>query len=390
MKILFISNLFPDQAEPGRGLVNARLLRHLAALAEIRVLALRPSLKGWWSSDAGRQALPPDQQFNPKYIWVPYLPKLRGAANDQLYTRQLRSRLKQLRNEFPFEAVLCSWMYPDAAAVASLAKEMDFRFVAVAQGSDVHQYLEMPARRSRIVETVNQSSSTIARSAELARLLVDAGANASKVQVVYNGVETDVFQPGERLSARQSVQLPLQAKVIVYVGNLLPVKNPELVLQSFARFIKASRETPEARLVMIGKGPLEDGLKAEASRLGVDSQVVWTGALEPSAVVRYLQAADAVCIPSDNEGLPNVLLEAMACGRPVIATNVGGIPEILNQRKLGLLVPPKNPEAMANAMKEILTAPVDEDFIAAEGRKHSWTATAQTYHDLLGAAKGTS
>ncbi|HEY1173783.1 MAG TPA: glycosyltransferase [Verrucomicrobiae bacterium] len=379
MKILFISNLFPDRQEPNRGVVNARLLRHMAKEAEVRVISPRPSLSGWWKKDSGRTALAEDVQFAPLYPWVPYVPKVGSKFNDRLYAGRLRSCISEVRQTYKFDAVLCSWLYPDACAVSHLAGEMGFSYAAVAQGSDVHQYISMPSRRTRIVKAVNRSVRTIARSQELARLLLEAGAIKEKLQVIYNGVEGDIFKPGDRSEARRILGLPESGKLILYVGNLLPVKNPGLALAGLQRLHSISAPSEGPSLLMVGQGTLESSLKSKAVELGLGDRVIWAGSQPPRQVALYLQAADVLCLPSDNEGLPNVMLEAFASGLPVVATQVGGIPEVLNRPELGRLVPPRDAEAMANALRQILSSPQDAEFIGKIGAGFSWRQTADAY-----------
>ena len=387
VKVLFISNLFPDASEPNRGLVNARLLRHLARLAEIRVVAPRPALSGWWTQETSRSPLKEDAALSPRYPLVPYVPKFGSQVNDWLYAKRLQSILTAVRKDYAFDVILCSWLYPDAAAVARLADQFHFPYVAIAQGSDVHQYLDVTARRQRIVATVNRSSATVARSRELARLLSGAGADSGKIQVIYNGVETDVFNPGDKQAAREALGLSATAKLILYVGNLLHVKNPGLALESLAK-LQAQNPQHDTRLIMIGAGPLAESLRQQAATLGLADQVSWTGAQPPAQVAQYLRAGDVLCLPSLNEGMPNVLLEAMATGRPVVATNVGGISEVLNRPALGRVVPSRDSASMAAALNDVLTTCLDENTIAQSGRAYSWAETAQSYHKLLVAALG--
>jgi teichuronic acid biosynthesis glycosyltransferase TuaC len=387
LKLLFISNLFPDRQEPNRGLVNARLLRHMAGGGEIRVIAPRPSLKGWLREDAGRQCLPTDEEFQPLYPLVPYIPKWRGRINDQLFGCRLRKWVNKVRQDFPFEAILCSWLYPDAVAMSRLAKELDLPLVAIAQGSDIHQYLKLPARAESILATVSQCAQTITRSQELARLLIAAKVPEHKVQVVYNGVETAVFHPGNRTEARGRLGLPATAKIVLYVGNLLPVKNPRLALDSFHRLVGSFAPCENVRLVLVGTGFLEPSLRQQAEQLGIANSLVWAGSQPPAQVADYLRAADVLCVPSENEGLPNVLLEALASGIPTVATRVGGIPEVLNRPELGRLVTAGDSEAMAKALADVLSGVTASGAIAEYGAKFSWGKTVETYWTILHEAR---
>jgi glycosyltransferase involved in cell wall biosynthesis len=386
LRILFVSNLFPDVREPNRGLVNARLVRSIAKIADIRVLAPQPSLNAWLNKSNKNKCLPADSSFDPLFPLVPYVPKFGSLLNDSLFAYRIGPCIQDIRNKFPFDVVLCSWLFPDASAIARLAPVMGFPYVAVAQGSDVHQYLHMAGRRSKIVATVNESAKTITRSAELARLLFEAHVEKNKLEVIYNGVETDVFYPGNAQIAREKLGLPVNAKIILYIGNLLPVKNPGLALESFGRLVSESQAPADLRLVFIGQGALERELRGNAESMGISAQILFVGAQPPAQVAEYLRAADVLCLPSDNEGLPNVLLEALACGKPVVATRVGGIPEVLNRPELGRLVPARDAKTMTKALTEILLTPPSMDFIASVGRNNSWKCTAEKYVSVLQAA----
>jgi glycosyltransferase involved in cell wall biosynthesis len=263
--------------------------------------------------------------------------------------------------------------------VARLAADLRFPFVAVAQGSDVHQYLGHPARRAQIVKALNQAGGVVARSGELARLLREAGVAPEKTRVIYNGVDTTVFQPGDKLAARRRLGLSEAAAVVLFVGNFLPIKNPLLAWEAFSRL----RRQQAAKLVLLGDGPLRADLLAAAQRARMADDVLLPGRKSEPEVALYLRAADVLCVPSRNEGMPNVILEALASGLPVVATWVGGVPEILEGNPAGRLVPPADGARMATALAETLAQPLPPQVIAGSVRKYSWTESARAYFELL-------
>ncbi len=379
MKLLFISNLFPDRSEPRRGLDNATVLHHLAADFEIRVLALRPSLRPGPLQKTPRDE---DRPLNPAYLRIPYLPKIGSPLNHRLAAWALRGPLARLRKEFAFDVALASWIYPDCCAVSMLAQEFDFPFVAIAQGSDVHQYLRMPSRRRIITRWLPGASSVITRSAELSRLLGAAGLPAGLAQPVYNGIDFARFQPADRAAARQELKLPPNAPLLLFVGNLLPIKNPQLLVRAHAVLCTDPRFA-ECRLVLLGDGPLAVEIRALADAQPSGKHVILAGPQPPAVVARYMQAANALCLPSHNEGVPNVILEAFACGLPVVASRVGGIPEIHVGEFLGDLPPPNDLAAWRGALQSILEQPRDPMEIARHAQNFTWEKTAVAYRDLL-------
>jgi glycosyltransferase involved in cell wall biosynthesis len=387
MKFLFVSNLFPDTREPARGLFNARLVKYLGRLHEVRVISPRPA-PGWLRRGGGRTARPEDEKFFPVFPPTGYLPKIGDRWNHLLMAGGLRGPLEQTQKEFPFQAILAAWAYPDCCAVARLAGKLRVPFVALVQGSDAHQYLGMPVRRRIIVESLNTAAAVVAQSLELQRLLREAGVKPDKLRTIYNGVEQDVFKPGDRTAARAGLNLPAGDIILLYVGNLLPVKNPLLLVEAHARLLKQNPGRA-FRLVMIGTGPLREEIQRRSRQLGTGALVSLTGGLPPAVVARHMQAADLVCIPSDNEGLPNVLNEAFSCGRRVVATRVGGIPEVLNGDYLGRMVERRSAAALAGAIELTLAGPEEPDPIARHAAQYSWENCAGQHARLLeNAAQG--
>ena len=381
MRLLFISNLFPDTREPYRGLDNATVLHQLAAQWDIRALALRPTLplrSGAWT------ARKEDSRLQPEYLAVPYLPKIGSRWNHRLMARALREPLRHLRARFPFDAVLSSWIYPDSCAVAQLSGEMGFPFVSIAQGSDVHQYLAHPVRRKIIAHALPAASAVITRSAELARLLAAAGVDSAMLHPIYNGVDRSCFRPADRAAARQALGLHPEKQIILFVGNFYPVKNPLLLIEAHSQ-VCDDNTLSHTKLIMIGDGPLVGSARALGDKLHFAANVALAGRKSAAEVARYMQAADVLCLPSVNEGVPNVILEAFACGLPVVASRVGGIPEVHPGETCGRLVEPRL-APVAAALRAVLREPPPVAPIAAHGAQFTWERTAAAYHDLLAAA----
>ncbi|PAW91547.1 MAG: hypothetical protein B9S33_00735 [Pedosphaera sp. Tous-C6FEB] len=379
MKLLFVSNLFPDATAPGHGQINATVLHQLARHCEIRVIAPRPVLpfKSW------RGCLPREQDrcFQPLYIRTFYIPKFGGAWNHRLMARALREPVRRVRAEFPFDVVLGAWVYPDACALDLLAPELRAPLVAVAQGTDVHGYLQMPLRRHAIIQALSRAAATITRSKDLSTRLHEAGVPFLKLRPIYNGVDTATFRPADALAARKELGLPPDARMLLYVGNFLPVKNPLLLVGAHAKLARTSAEPCE--LVMIGSGPLEKQIRHLANAGGFAANVRLVGRKAPAEVARYMQAADVLCVPSKQEGVPNVILEAFACGLRTVATRVGGIPEVLDKPFLGRLVPSADIDALAQALGQTLMEPPDRDAILRHAANFSWEQTTQRYMSVL-------
>jgi glycosyltransferase involved in cell wall biosynthesis len=387
-RLVFVSNLFPDRSQPYFGLDNATVLHALVREHgwDIRVIGARPSLSpGDYLGKGSRwMAREGDEAFAPRYVATPYTPKIGGLTNRVLMREALRAPLRELRQTFPFDVVLASWLFPDACAVAELATSMSVPSVLITQGSDTHQYLAMPMRRRQILRAIERCHGVIARSGDLAKRLASAGAESAKLHTIYNGVHTDVFHPGDPTEARRELGLDPTANVFLFVGNFLPVKNPALLVRAFAEYRKASAGTTSV-LLMAGKGPMQAEMKALAESLGIAASVRQTGPLTSVQIARHMAAADALCLSSVNEGLPNVILEAMACGLPVLSTKVGGIAEVLDASR-GVLVPEGDLAAYAAAMPRVLRLRDQRTSIAEFGTQFTWQRAADEYHALLSRA----
>ncbi len=369
--------------EPYRGLDNVTLLHHLESRWEVRVLALRPMLP-WKRADWHPRA--EDVRLQPGFVRTAYLPKIGHRLNHKLYARALRQHLDRIRRDSPTDIILVSWLFPDACAVGELQREFHHKFVAIAQGSDVHQYLRQPARKAVMKRSLAGAGAIITRSADLARRLGEAGFRRDRLHPVCNGVNLAMFRPSsadERAGARRSFGLPEFAPVVLFTGNFLPVKNPRALLDAHAR-LRTLPGLSDVRLLLAGGGPMEAELREYAAQLG--TQPVFAGRLDAAGVARAMRAATVLALPSDNEGIPNVILEAFASGIPVVASNVGGIPEVHRHDFLGRLVPPRENGALVDALRAVLLSPAEHDRIAAHGRTFTWQATADAYDEILRAA----
>jgi len=371
MNVLFISNLFPDTTQPWRGLDNATAL---AALREarpdwtIRALCIRPSLK-----PLALKCREVDEWLKPQYASTLYVPRF-GGLNHRFFASAVR---RHVGPEKP-DVVLCSWLFPDACGTHLAIP--DVPQVSIAQGSDVHRYLDMPMRRKAILRMAATSSAIITRSADLKVRLIKAGADEQRVHPVYNGVDHGVFKPADRDEARRELGLDAEGKIVLFVGNFLPVKGIDLLIDACAQV------TPRPSLVLIGNGPLEPALRERAAQRGL--KVIFAGRHNASSVARHMQAADVICLSSLNEGVPNVLLEAMACGKPVVSTRVGGIHEVVPLGSgLGHLVEGRDPRAYAQSLSAALSVPAESTALAEHAQQFNWPATAEAYARLIESAR---
>lgn len=376
-RLLFISNLFPDEGEPYRGLDNVTALHALRDRGwDIRVLAPRPWFPLLKSTKAFKPR-PQDAPFQPRYVPALYLPKVGGVANHHLMASALRHAALK---DFVPDVTLTSWLFPDGWAAW---KAMRGPMVLLAQGSDVHRYLKSPPRRRAILDALAGTQGCICRSKSLATMLSGAGAEAAKLHPVHNGIDTTVFRPDGELP--EGSQVPAEAPVLLFVGNLLPVKDPEFLLKAFAA-VSGRVSGPAPHLVLAGKGPMREPLEALASSLGIRDRTHFLGPQTAPQIAAWMRRASLLVMTSRNEGLPNVILESQACGLPAVATDVGGIHEVVDEAWKGRLTPLDDMPAWIEAVLAMLHNLPSRASLAEIGMARTWPATALAYERVLEAA----
>jgi glycosyltransferase involved in cell wall biosynthesis len=356
MRVLAVTNLFPSPFDPNRAPFNRQQFRALADLHPLHVIA--PVL--WTEELAGRRAgipaLPAGRRMTwddipvdyPKY-WYP--PRILRHYYGHCFLASVRRTFRRVVSEFRPDVVLGTWAYPDGWAAVRLAREFGLPVAVKVHGCDVLYGLrEHPARFRRTVEGLRQADRVIAVSQDLARGVADFGVPSERIDVVYNGIDTDRFHPGPKHTAREQVGLDDEGPAVVFVGGLVPVKGVDLLLA--ACDILAKRGV-RFRCHLIGGGPQRAELEARAQSLGLAAVVRFHGSKPHQEIPDWFRAADLFVLPSRSEGVPGVLVEAMACGARYVATRVGGVPEVAAFGD-GRLVPPGDAERFADAMQEML------------------------------------
>ncbi len=380
MRVLFISNLFPDEKENYRGQDNANLLHRLSDHCSVRVLSTRP-VRPFRRVPTYIPRLQ-DAPLRPLFVPYYYIPKVGSLFNHILFYYSTRGSIQNLIGDFSPDVILSSWSYPDSCAVAKIAKVCDIPLVSICQGSDVHMYMRFPLRSLVIRTNLTLAETVIPRSWKLGRILVGAGFSPTHVTPIYNGVDTSIFHPGDKLAAKMSLGLREGSRYLLYVGNFYTVKNPSLLVRAFAK-AKETYSGSDLQLVMIGEGYLLPELEELARTLGVSEAVSFLGRKVPWEVAQFMRAADLLCIPSFNEGLPNVLLESLSCGLPVVSTDVGGISEVLDNVNCGVLVSSFCPVDFSQAILGRLQIEIDPSSIVDLSKEFSWDKTVLSYFRIL-------
>jgi glycosyltransferase involved in cell wall biosynthesis len=263
----------------------------------------------------------------------------------------VRRTFRRALAEFRPDVIFAPWAYPDGYAAVELARQSGVPVVVQVHGSDIRQLQQFPARRAGTMLAVRQAQGVIAVCRELAGGVIRLGASPERVRVIIDGVDPAVFSPGSKESARQRLGLPSDRQHLLFVGNLVPVKGIDVLVAACGRLRNSAWQ-----LHIIGDGPQRAALQRAAAAAGIGQRVTFHGAITHENLPDWFRAADLFVLASRSEGVPNVLLEAMACGLPLVASEVGGIPEIADQGA-SRLVPPERPDALAEAITDMLAHP---------------------------------
>jgi glycosyltransferase involved in cell wall biosynthesis len=382
MKCLVISDTFPNRTEPSRGPYNRQQVEALAELCEVAVINPIP-----WPSVMSRPALLRAireggdgllrnvRLAHPLHVYVPLLG--RPTLGHSLY-RCVRKRALAEAAAAPFDVVYATWAFPHGYAAMRVAHACGRPFVLKLRGSDVNGLPPSGLRRRFAAQAIAEASAVVAVSRRLADEAVAMGAAADRVHVLHNGVDLARFQPESRAAARARLGMPQEQKVVLFVGNLVPVKAPGLLLEAFAQ----TRAGTAQVLVLLGSGPMQKGLQALAARLCVAGRVRFAGTVPHGDVPAWINAADLLCLPSWSEGCPNVVLEALACGTPVVASRVGAVPELLDDA-CGIIVEPGGRAELAAAIESALGRDWDRASLRRRVEGMSWADNARRLHAIL-------
>jgi len=375
MRILTFSTLYPSAALPAHGIFVETRLRHLLAGGgvESKVVAPVPwfPLRGpRFGRYAAFAAAPHEEQrhgidvLHPRYVTIP---RIGMSVAPFLLASGAHAAVQGLaRSGYDFDLIDAHYLYPDGVAAVLLGKRLAKPVVITARGTDVNLLPRYRLPRRMILWATRHAAAIVTVARALKDRLVELGVPAERIEVLRNGVDARQFQPVDRELWRR--QLGFTRTTLLSVGNLLPLKRHDLT-------IRALRLMPEVDLVIAGDGPERAALGALARDTGVHDRVRFTGALPQEELVHYYGAADALVLVSSREGWANVLLESMACGTPVVASSVGGTPEVVNAPEAGVLLTEGTPEALAAAVRRLLAACPDRAATRRHAEEFSWDAT---------------
>ena len=310
--------------------------------------------------------------YHPRYL---LMPKLGMSTAPYSIAAGVSGLLAQVqRDGFDFDLIDAHYFYPDGVAAVMLGKRLKKPVIITARGTDLSLIPKYRLPRAMIQWAAREAAAMITVCAALKTTLVELGADERKVTVLRNGVDLARFVPGDRTAQRRS--LDLTARTLLSVGHLIERKGHDIA-------IKALPFMENTHLLIVGTGPEEAALRRVAAELGVASRVRFVGAVQQQALKDYYGAADALVLASSREGWANVLLEAMACGTPVVASDVWGTPEVVAAPEAGVLMKERTPQALASAVEQLFSHLPERASTRRYAEQFSWDATTSGQIELF-------
>lgn len=379
LRVLLFSTLYPSEVRPAHGVFVETRLRELLKTGEVDVRVVAPV--PWFPSTHPRfgeyaqfAATPRQARRHGIEVWHPrYVLPPKVGMNIAPWTLALGAlpTIRRLQRQgFDFDLIDAHYYYPDGVAAMLLARWLGKPFVVTARGTDLNLIPEHAWPRRLILQTAEAASASIGVCQALMDTLGEMGADRRKLHTLRNGVDLERFVPHDRQAARQRLGLKPDGAYLLSVGHLIERKGHHLA-------IEAMRLLPEVHLLIAGAGPERAALQALADSLGVAARVTFVGLVAQADLAWWYSAADALALCSSREGWANVLLESMACGTPVVATNIWGTPEVVTCGAAGQLMSERNAQSLAEAWHRLRGNPPERSATRAYAEGFSWNSTTQ-------------
>lgn len=392
IRTLLFSTLYPSSVRPVHGIFVETRLRELLKSGQVETKVVAPvpwfpfktkvfGEYAQFASTPGFETRNGIEVYHPRYFLPPKVGM--NVAPYTLAKAALRTIRKLFKDGYDFDLIDAHYYYPDGVAASLIAKALGKPFVVTARGTDLNLIPEYEKPRKLILETAESASASIGVCKALMDRLAEMGADPEKLHTLRNGVDLERFKPVDRKLARQQLSLPVDQRIFLSVGHLVERKGNHIAIEAMVKL-------SESLLLIAGSGPELGRLQQLAKQLGVEDRVRFLGQIANDQLSTWYSAADALILCSSREGWANVLLESMACGTPVVATNIWGTPEVVSNPIAGRLMK----ERTAPALRESLLALLDNHPSATDVRifseNFSWESTTlgqlKIFRSILNAA----
>ena len=387
MKVLVFTSLYPNNIFPNHGVFVKERMTHFAKLhgCQVKVVAPVPYFppfkfnRRWQFSQVVSYEVRDELDvYHPRYYMTP---KIGMSLYGIKMFLSVLPAIKRIQKNFDFNLIDAHFVYPDGLAAVLLARYFKKPVVVSARGSDINLYSKFPLIRRLLQYTLTSADKVIAVSHALKEAIATLGIPEEKIFVVPNGVDPQKMRPIPKQEARRTLSLPKDKRILLSVGNLTPNKGFDLVIKALKVLLEECREK-NLYLVIVGEGPHRAVLQKLVALMNLQDHVFLAGLKPHNDLYLWYSAADLFCLASAQEGWPNVVLESISCETPVVATPVGGIPEIIRSDKIGLLA---HREALkyAETIHVALKKSWRSDDLLKYARMNSWGGAALTVRQIF-------
>jgi glycosyltransferase involved in cell wall biosynthesis len=372
MHVLTLSTLFPDDTRPNFGIFVERQTRELASRAGVEVTVVAPvGLPPWplsrlspYRPRAGLAAREERNGLDVHRPRFPIVPRVGARWHVAAMTRAVLPLVRRLHAARPVDVIDASFFYPDGPVAHRLGAALGIPFSIKARGADIHHWGSLGVSRRAILDAGHAAAGLLAVSEAMKASMIALGLPGERIRVHQTGVDLDRFALGDRAAAKAA--LGLAGPVVLSVGALIPRKGQALVIEALASL-------PGAALLLAGEGPDRAAHAALARRLGMADRVRLLGAVPHGDLPALLAAANVMALPSASEGLANAWVEALACGTPVVISDVGGAREVVDRPAAGRIVP-RDAAAIAAAIGQLLADPPAPEAVREAALRFTWAA----------------
>jgi teichuronic acid biosynthesis glycosyltransferase TuaC len=379
--VLTLSTLFPNSARPNFGVFVERQTAVLSRQPGVSVTVINPigtppfpfsRLKKYYQL----HDLPRHENWFGLDMYRPrfsLLPGIGGRFNPAAICKSIWPIVQKIHAENPIDIVDAEFFYPDGPAAMEIADRLGVPFTIKARGSDIHYWSSIAGCRAKIITAAQRASALLAVSTAMKDDIATLGVNPDKITVHYTGLDPDKFHPRDKAVAK--AEFGLEGPAILCVGALIARKSQNLLIEALAQI-------PGANLLLAGDGEAEHNYRMLAARMGVSERVRFLGSVAHDRLPMLYAAADVMALVSSSEGLANAWVEAIACGTPVIASNVGGAPELLKSPDAGRIVK-RDVDEIAKAITDLIDHPIAPDRVAAQAKRFSWDENGRLLAELM-------
>ena len=380
MKLLTFTSLFPNNTEQNKGIFIKQRISALAKLCEIKVIAPVAWFPGkslvsrYFKKIKMLEKQDDLVVYHPKYF---YTPKIFRSLYGIFYFLSLYLFVKRIRKKFDFDIIDAHWAYPDGLAAVLIAKLLRKKVSISLRGSDINRFPKSFLLRSQIRFALNNADLVISVSRFLGEDAKRIGVKKNII-IIPNGADPKLFKQRDKNKARNKLNLPKDKQIILAIGGLIKRKGFNYLIEAIQHILEQRKDI---LLLIIGKGGVEgnetDNLKKQIKIMGLKNYVNLLLQKPHKELPWWINSCDVFCLPSLREGYPNVLVEALACGKPVIATNAYGAREIVKDKKYGFLVKRKDVPELASALTNAMNKKWNAKEISRYGRSNSWQDVAK-------------